>query len=388
MICISPAIVLVPLRPGAGHEQHLARVVLGLDVVRASLTVGDGSHGWQPIRCGHGVRASRSRRRPAVAARRRGPRVRRGRYLPACLDSVLGADARRPRGRGRRRRLAGRLGRDRRRVRRPRRPGRGSCTPPTAASARPATRGCGTSRATTSAFADSDDVVPPAALRRAGWRRSRQTGLRLRRPARSCAGRRDRACTSRRGCGGCTTAPLAGMTARRAPRDPRRRVRVEQALPHARSGTRAGAHVARGRPLRGPADDDPRVPRRHGSTSLPDVVYHWRIRARRHLDHPAARVDRRPARPVATKRMALAAVEEYDRRAAALGGLPSTGCWPATCTATSSRSRAAPTSGGAAARGIARHLGRPLAGAQRPAARAPADRLAGRAGPAGRRGRR
>ena len=82
-----------------------------------------------------------------------------------------------------------------------------------------------------------------------------------------------------------------------------------------------------------------------GSTCVPDVVYHWRIRDDgTSITQQRSSVDDLRDR-WATKRMSLRSVEEYVAAKVTCRS-SSTGCSPATCTATSPRSPAAPTSGG------------------------------------------
>ena len=167
-----------------------------------------------------------------------------------------------------------------------------SCTCPTAAWAPPATWG-------------------PRTRPASSWRSSTPTTCCHRRHCRcSSAPCRSRAPTSRpaRSCGGRADglheppwmrrlhARAHGSADRGAPRDPRRRLRVEQGLPPLLLGRRR-PRLARGHPLRGPAHDHPRLHGRHlrraADHRLP--LAHPR---RRLLDHPAARLGPRPRRPL------------------------------------------------------------------------------------------
>ena len=132
---------------GAGHEEHLARVVARARDRPARYRRGCRSWGCSRQGSLSGARSIASLRevRPAATTRRdaagvrRRPRLRRRALAPGVARQPARPGRRRPPGRRRRRRLAGRVGCDRRRVRRPRRPRHACCTSPTAASARPAT---------------------------------------------------------------------------------------------------------------------------------------------------------------------------------------------------------------------------------------------------------
>ena len=233
------------------------------------------------------------------------------------------------------------------------------------------------------AFADSDDVVPPGSyatllhqLTRTGsdfvtgsvarWESGRRA-----RPGRAAL---DEA-----------AAPAAdGPRHRRPAGDPRRRVRVEQAVPH-RLLALDRALVARGGALRGPADHHAGLPARPAVRDRPRGRLPLADPLGRHLDHPAALLDAGPARPLGDQ-ADLAAQRRGVRRPEGHLGLPRPGA----------RRRPAPLLRGdpglrrrvvgAAPHRRPLHLGLPLAHPQRPAARRPAGRLAGRAGPS--RGRR
>ena len=169
---------------------------------------------------------------------------------------------------------------------------------------------------------------------------------------------------------------------RGAPRGARRRVRVEQALPRSTSGTPTGLSWPEGVRY----EDQPTTTRAFLAARrfavLPEVVYHWRIRT----DGSSITQQRSsiagPARPVgAPSRCRCASVEAHGSaevtevfRDRVLAGdlhryfteIP--GCadeWWALLR----DGRRGP-------------VGRPLAGALRAAPGAPADRVAGRAGPA------
>ena len=118
---------------------------------------------------------------------------------------------------------------------------------------------------------------------------------------------------------------------------------------------------------------------------VPDVVYHWRIRQDGIVDHPAARVAR-PTCATAGGPSGWRSTPCRSTTTPARRRTSSTACWPATCTATSSRSPDASDEWWRLlVDGDPRPVGRAVAGAQRPPARAPPRRLAGRARPPRRR---
>ena len=210
-------------------------------------------------------------------------------------------------------------------------------------------------------------------------RHARRVGLRLRdRLDRALGGRRPR--TSRRGCAGCTASAAWASPPASTPRSSATCSRGTSCS-GASFWRDAGPGVARGRAVRGPADDHARLPRRRRFDVVPDVVYHWRIRHDgSSITQQRASVDR-PARPWR---------DQADGAA--------TPCRSTTTPATSAYFVDRVLAGdlhryfveipGASdewwrllRRRHPRPVGRPLAGAQRPAAGAPAGRLAGRAGP-------
>ena len=164
------------------------------------------------------------------------------------------------------------------------------------------------------AFLDSDDVVPPRRTRT--WSaRSRTsgsdfaTGSILRwEPARPRPGRPARAAVD----AAAAQPAERGVADRAAPRDPGRRLRLEQALSGARSGTSSGWRGPRAcatRTSRPPPAPSWRAP----STCSPNVVYHWRIRA-----DGTSITQQRSSLPDLTdrwetKRMSLAAVRAGTR---------------------------------------------------------------------------
>ena len=172
--------------------------------------------------------------------------------------------------------------------------GSGSCTPTTTASARPATRGCGTSRGDLLAFADSDDVVPPDGVRRAAAPAAahrRRTSSPGRSPAGTATGS-----PSCRGCGGCTGP--ARRSRSRATRRSSATCSRGTSCSAATSGTGAGLAW----PERVRYEDQPTTTRAYvGRPPLrrdPGRRLPLADPARRLLDHPAALLARRPARPV------------------------------------------------------------------------------------------
>ena len=213
----------------------------------------------------------------------------------------------------------------------PRRPGSGSCTPTTTAWAPPATRGCGTSSGEYVGFADSDDVVPPrrtTTMLPRRWRTPAPTSS----PGRSSGGR-PTGSASRRGCAGCTTPARAGVTAAEHP-EILGDVFAWNKLFRRTFWDVGRALLARGDPLRGPADHDPRLPGRpvrraaRGRLPLADP-------RRRLLDHPAAGLGRRPRGPAGDQADGAGAASTRHRTRPRSGRTSWTGCWPATCTATS-----------------------------------------------------
>ena len=170
------------------------------------------------------------------------------------------------------------------------------------------------------AFADSDDVVPPGAYATLLKQLTRSgsdfvTGSVARWEGRRGPGRAalDEA-----------AAPAAdGPRHRRPAGDPRRRVRVEQAVPHRLLARQPGWPGPRGsatrtsRPPRWPtcARGGSRLPR--GRLPLADPL-------RRHLDHPAALLDAGPARPLGDQ-ADVAAQRRGVRRPEGHLGLPRPG---------------------------------------------------------------
>ena len=276
------------------------------------------------------MRFRRRAPRPPTAAQRGGPGLRRGGLPADCLDSLLAQTRRRSRS------SSSTTARPTAPARSPsgtprRSPGpRGAHRQPRPR-APPATRACGTRRGELLAFRDSDDVRPAR-------RRTRRMVGSLERhraptssPARSCAGRAT-ACTSRRGCGGCTRRPGPGP-GRRAPRDPGRRLRVEQGVPPVVLG-RGRAVLARGGALRGPADHDARLPRRHGSTCSRESSTTGGSAPTAPRSPSSGRRSRDLARPLGDQADGARRGEASTTRTRPAGS-SSTGCWPATCTATS-----------------------------------------------------
>ena len=303
-------------------------------------------------------------------------------YLPAASTacSPRRIDAR---GRRRRRRLDRRLRRHRRGVRRAATPASASSTPPTAASAPPATRDVRhVHRRATGVRRLRRRASRPTRTRHG--RRARRTGLGLRDRLDRALGRRP-ACTSRRGCGGCTSRRGGA----RSPSTPRSSATCSRgtSCSAGRSGTRPGCPGRRACATR-TSRRPPGPTSRAGFDVLPEVVYHWRIRPTARRSPSSAPRSRDLRDRWATKRMALAT---RRRRTTADGdpsrGLPRPGA----------RRRPAPLLRrdpgllgrvvGPVGVGVARAVGRAVAGAQRAAAGAPADRLAGRAGPPRGRGR-
>ena len=245
----------------------------------------------------------------------------------------------------------------------------------------------------------------PRRLRRVRRLRRRRPADGVRRPGRHPGAERlgprdrlDRALGGRRPRRAAVDAPAAqparhGPEHPRPPRAARRRVRVEQGLPALVLGATPGWPGPRGSATRTSRRPPARSWPPTGSTSSPTVVYHWRIRARRHLDHPAARPR------CATSRTGSRPSGWRSRASTRTSPAPTTR-GPATCAevfvdrvlAGDLHRYFAEIPGlrrrlvGAAARRHRRALGRPLADAQRAHPGAPADRLAGGAGPP--RGRR
>ena len=239
-----------------------------------------------------------------VFGRRRGPAPTLGvvvpaydvaDYLPACLDSILGQTAR-PSSTS----WSSTTGRPTPRARSP------SSTPP-------ATRGSGSCTSTTAGLGAARNEGLRHVRRRLrrvrrlrrrrpadGVRRARRLPgadrLGPRRPARSCAGRTAPS-PSRRGCAGCTTRPAPTSSILDHP-ELLGDVFAWNKVYRRSFWDGHGAGLARGGPLRGPADDHPRLPRRRrdrrpGRRRLPLADP-----ARRHLDHPAARLAAGPRGPV------------------------------------------------------------------------------------------
>ena len=125
-----------------------------------------------------------------------------------------------------------------------------------------------------------------------------------------------RARASRRGCGGCTTR-RGPASPPRAPGDPRRRLRLEQALPRARSGTAPACPGPRASATR--TSRRPPAPTSAGRFDvLPDVVYHWRIRADGSSITQQRVVGRRPARPAGDQADVAAPASTPQRTRAAV----------------------------------------------------------------------
>ncbi|CAA9391485.1 MAG: Beta-1,3-glucosyltransferase, partial [uncultured Nocardioides sp.] len=175
------------------------------------------------------------------------------------------------------------------------------------------------------------------------------------------------------------TAP-AGCARRGAPGDPRGRLRLEQALPPLLVG-RLGPHLARGDPLRGPAHHHARLPVGDVRRALGDDVP---LAHPRGVDHADASHDRGPARPLGDQAR-LPGRRPRPRVRAGGARLRRPGPRRRPVALLPARARLHRRVVGAAAHGGAGALERALAGPQRAAARAPARRLAGGAGPAGRR---
>ena len=362
MICISPAIVLVPLRPAPATNRTLRGYVAA--VGQAQLGHVGGRHGGQslvpraPGSCGHrSVAPMRPEAARAGAARASSCRPTTWRrYLPGL-----------PRLRARPGQTLGRplevvvvddgspddVGRDRRvyAARDPR--VRGRAHRRTVASARPATRGCGTSPGSCSPSPTPTTSCRPAPTPR--WPRTlERTGSDF---VTGSVVRAGRASGLHRAALDAAAAPAAD--------GPRHRLGTRRSSATCSRGTSCsgpsfwrdpGPVLARGRPLRGPADDHAGLPRAGRFDDRP--------RGRLPLADPLRTAPRSPSsarrcRTCATggetKRMSLRASRSTatprSRRR-----LPSTGCWPATCTATSPRSPAAPTSGGCCSRSGVRDL--------------------------------
>ena len=252
-------------------------------------------------------------------------------YLPQCLESLLAQRTRRARHRRGRRRLDRRLGGHRRPVRRRGRPGPGRAhrqprprrRPQRGAAAHPRRvrrvrrlrrRGParGVRRHASGSLEDSgSDFVTGSivwwestGLREPPWMR------RLHHPGR------------------------AGVTRRRAPGDPGRRVRVEQAVPAVVLGV--------GRRCPGPRGSATRTSRRRpaptwpgGSTCCPRSSTTGGSATTAPRSPSSAPRCADLADRLETKRMALASVDGVTGRRRRPAATSSTGCWPATCTATS-----------------------------------------------------
>ena len=190
--------------------------------------------------------------------------------------------------------------------------GSGSSTPPTAASARPATRGPGTSAGDFLAFADSDDVVPPTAYA-VMVASLNQTGSDFATGSIRLARGRP-ACSSRPWMRRLHNPPWPKARAAQHP-EILGDVFAWNKLYRRSWWDRLGPVLARGHPLRGPADDHPGLPRRPLRRAADDV-YHWRIRDDgSSITQQRASIDDLRDR-WATKRMALAAVEASPDAAA------------------------------------------------------------------------
>ena len=147
----------------------------------------------------------------------------------------------------------------------------------------------------------------------------------------------------------------AGVAHRRPPRDPRRRVRVEQDVPARLLGRRPGLAWPEGCATR--TSRRPRAPSWPGaSTCSPRSST---------TGGSATTARRSPSSARSLQDLADRLGDQADgarrgrgvRRSPQCSRSSSTGCWPATCTATSSRSRAAPTTGGSCCGGRARSSG-------------------------------
>ena len=277
-------------------------------------------------------------------AERRRAGVRRGGVAAGLPGQRPGLRAPRAGGRRRRRRLARRLRRDRRVLRRAATPGCGSCTP--------TNRGLGAARNEGLRHVRGD-VRRLLRLRR---RRARR-GVRRDAGGARAQSRSDFVTGSivRWEADGLHEPPWmrrlhadgAGLPAhrRRPPRDPRRRLRLEQGVP--------AVVLGRARGWRGPRGCATRTsPTTTRAYLLGAVRRDARRRLpladprRRHVDHPAARPRSRDlADRIVTKRMSLASVRELGgpEVAAGLRG-PGAGRRPAALLR--ARSPAAPTSGG------------------------------------------
>ena len=217
--------------------------------------------------------------------------------------------------------------------------GSASSTPSTAAWARPATSARCRCAATT-----SPSSTPTTSCRRrrtpTWWARSSESGSDF---ATGSIVRWEGDAAGRAALDAPAAPAAAGRAGRGPARDPRRRLRLEQGLAALLLGRRR-AGVARGRALRGPADDDPVVPRRVASTcSTRSSTTGGSARARSPRRAPRrCRTSPTAGRPSGSRsrRCGRTARPRSSRSS-------STGSWPATCGATSCWCPGcAPTSGG------------------------------------------